>query len=159
MSATPAPQLTTTLRQAELVSDIGKIRNEIDDSLAMGDSMFGTYAHAAVADQVSGRLEELKKKKEEMEEEIRQKEATIDRSNRDFTDVKDALPETEEQKRVSFIEDYTLMFVSLSYVFMVVSAIVYVVALSDTPSATLLKSLGIALVGTIVAGYVLYMIA
>jgi hypothetical protein len=150
---------TTIQRKTDLRSDIQHLRAQIEDGMAMGDSMFGQYAHAEVAQAVGTRTEELQKKKEELEEEIRQKEAIIERTNRDFTDVKDALPENEEQTRIRFIEDYTLLFLSLSYVFMVVSGVVYRVALSTTPWATLGKSLGYSAVGTIFAGMLLYAVA
>lgn len=121
--------------------------------------MFGQYAHVDVAREVSSRTKELQKKKEELEEDIRQKEAIIQRTDRDFTDVKDTLPETLEEERTRFIEDYTLLFLSLAYVFMVVSAIVYFVVLSPTPWRTLGKSLGYSLLGTFLAGVLLYVIA
>ena len=156
--SSPSEQ-TTVQRKTELRSDIQVIYNQIEDGLAMGDSMFGQYAHVDVAREVSSRTKELQKKKEELEEDIRQKEAIIKRTDRDFTDVKDTLPETLEEERNRFIEDYTLLFLSLAYVFMVVSAIVYFVALSPTPWPTLGKSLGYSLLGTFLAGVLLYVIA
>jgi hypothetical protein len=156
--SSPSEQ-TTVQRKSELRSDIQAIYNQIEDGLAMGDSMFGQYAHVDVAREVSSRTKELQKKKEELEEDIRQKEAIIQRTDRDFTDVKDTLPETLEEERIRFIEDYTLLFLSLAYVFMVVSAIVYFVALSPTPWRTLGRSLGYSLLGTFLAGVLLYVIA
>jgi len=156
--SSPSEQ-TTVQRKTELRSDIQTIYNQIEDGLTMGDSMFGQYAHVDVAREVSSRTKELQKKKEELEEDIRQKEAIIQRTDRDFTDVKDTLPETLEEERNRFIEDYTLLFLSLAYVFMVVSAIVYFVALSPTPWPTLGKSLGYSLLGTFLAGVLLYVIA
>lgn len=156
--SSPSEQ-TTVQRKTELRSDIQAIYNQIEDGLAMGDSMFGQYAHVDVAREVSSRTKELQKKKEELEEDIRQKEAIIQRTDRDFTDVKDTLPETLEEERIRFIEDYTLLFLSLAYVFMVVSAIVYFVVLSPTPWRTLGKSLGYSLLGTFLAGVLLYVIA
>jgi hypothetical protein len=154
-----ASEQTTIQRKAELRSAIQHVRAQVEDGLAMGDSMFGQYAHADVAREVGTRTEELQKKKEALEDEIRQKEAIIERTNRDFTDVKDSLPETEEQQRIRFIEDYTLLFLSLSYVFMVVSAIIYQVALSPTPWSTLGKSVGYSMVGSIFVGILLYAVA
>jgi len=155
--STSAPQ-TSTQRRDELISDIETIRSQIENALHMGDAMFGQYAHVEVAKEVTARKEELKKKKETLEEEIRQKEAIIQRTNRDFTDVKDAIPESEEP-HVRFIEDYTLLFLSLAYVFMVLSAVVYHVALSPTPWQTLGRSLGYSVLGTVFAGILLYVVA
>lgn len=150
---------TAIQRKNELVSDIQMIRSQVEDGLAMGDSMFGQYAHVEVAREVKQRTEELQQKKDAIEQDIKEKEALIQRANRDFTDVKDALPETLEKQRIQFIEDYTLLFLSLSYLFMVVSAIVFYVALSEQKGKALAKGVGYALVGTFVAGILLYWIA
>lgn len=147
---------TTIQRKNDLISDIGKIRAQIEDGLAMGDSMFGQFAHADVAHQVQIRTAELKDTKNKLEKEIREKESLIQRSNRDFSDVKDTLPETLEKKRIQFIEDYTLMFLSLAYVFMVLSALIYYVMLSQEKLPAFFKGLGYSVVATIIAGILLY---
>lgn len=158
-SSPPSAQEQTTIqRKSELRSDIQTLRGQLEDGLAMGNSMFGQYAHTQIAEEVTDRLTQLKAQKEGLEKDIRQKEALIERSNRDFSDVKETLPETYEQKRIRFVEDYTVMFLLLSYVFMVLSAIVYMVALSPTPWPTLFKSLAYATGGTVIAGLLLYAI-
>lgn len=164
MATSPSPastlrEQTTIQRKEELRSDILTIRGQIEDGIVMGNSMFGQYAHADVASEVSDRLNQLKKQKEELGKDIRQKEALIERSNRDFSDVKETLPPTQERQRVRFMEDYTVMFLSISYVFMVISAIVYTVSLSPTPWPTLFKSLGYSAGGTVFVGLLFYMIA
>jgi hypothetical protein len=159
MSDSPPSTQTEVQRKEGLLSDIASARAKIEDSIHMGNSMFGRFAHADVAREVTIRKEDLQKKKEALEEDIRQKESIIQRTNRDFTDVKDTLPETEEQKRIRFIEDYTLMFLTLSYVFMVLSAIVYTVVLSSTPWPTFFNALGVSALGTALAGILLYIIA
>jgi hypothetical protein len=150
---------TTIQRKSDLLSDIQKIRSQVEDGLMMGDSMFGRFAHVEVAREVKTRTEELQKKKEALEQEIREKEALIQRANRDFSDVKDALPETLERQRIRFVEDYTLLFLSLAYVFMVISAIVFYVVLSEEKTKALGKAVGYAILGTMIAGIVLNMIA
>lgn len=150
---------TTIQRKNDLMSDIQKVRSQVEDGLTMGDSMFGQFAHADVAREVTIRTNELKNKKKELEKEIKDKEALIQRSNRDFSDVKDALPETLEKQRVQFIEDYTLMFLSLSYVFMVLSAIIYYVILSQEKWSAFFKAFGYAIVATTGALLMLYHIA
>jgi hypothetical protein len=85
---------STIERKNELMTDITKLRAQVEDGLAMGDSMFGQFAHVDVTNEVNKRLSELKIKKETLENKIREKEALIQRSNRDFSDVKDTLPET-----------------------------------------------------------------
>ena len=54
---------------------------------------------------------------------IDKKEAIIERSNRDFSDVKDTIPEIQKKTYINFIEDYTLASVVTSYLFMIISVI------------------------------------
>lgn len=150
---------TTLQRKSDLLADIQTIRSQVEDGLLMGDSMFGRFAHADVAREVKSRTEELQRKKDKLEQEIREKEALIQRSNRDFSDVKDALPETLEHQRIQFVEDYTLLFLSLAYVFMVLSAILFYVTISEEKMKALGKAVGYAILGTFVAGMLLYRIA
>lgn len=150
---------TTIQRKNDLMSDIQKVRSQIEDSMMMGDSMFGRFAHVDVAREVTNRMKDLEQKKKSLEQDLKEKEALIQRANRDFSDVKDALPETIEQKRIRFIEDYTLLFVSLSYLFMVLTAILYYVMISEQKTMALVKGIGYTLVSTLFAGLILYFIA
>jgi len=150
---------TTAQRKSDLISDISNLRIQIEDGIQMGSSMFGQYAHADVTNEVDKRLTDLKKKKEELENNIRDKEAIIQRSNRDFSDVKDALPEKQEQTRVKFVEDYTIMFLLLSFVFMVVSAIIFNVTISQEKMKALFSSLGLSILFTGFCGILLYFVA
>lgn len=159
MSQQQQQEQTTIQRKSDLQSDIQKIRSQVEDGLAMGDSMFGKFAHADVTQQVNTRIKELEEKKAHLEKEIKEKESLIQRSNRDFSDVKDTLPETLEKQRVKFIEDYTIMFLSLAYIFMILSALIYYVMISQEKMTAFLKGLGYSLITTIIAGILLYLIA
>ena len=150
---------TDIQRKNNLLSDIQKTRSQIEDGLTMGDAMFGRFAHVEVAREVTNRTEELQKKKDGLEQELREKEAMIQRTNRDFSDVKDALPETLEQQRIKFIEDYTIMFLVLSYVFMILSGIIFYVTISEQKTMAFAKALGYALATTMLSGTLLYLIA
>ena len=150
---------TDIQRKNDLLSDIQNTRSQIEDGLTMGDAMFGRFAHVEVAREVTNRTEELQKKKDGLEQELREKEAMIQRTNRDFSDVKDALPETLEQQRVKFIEDYTIMFLVLSYVFMILSGIIFYVTISEQKTMAFAKALGYALFATMLSGILLYLIA
>jgi hypothetical protein len=149
----------TVQRKSDLLSDIQTIRSQVEDGLLMGDSMFGRFAHVDVAREVKSRTEELQRKKEALEQEIREKEALVQRASRDFTDVKHTLPETLERQHIQFIEDYTLLFLSLAYVFMVVSAIIFYVVISEQKTKALGKAVGYAILGTMIAAILLNMIA
>lgn len=152
-------QQTDIERKNYLLSDIQNTRSQIEDGLTMGDSMFGRFAHVEVAREVKNRTEELQKKKDGLEQDLREKEALIQRANRDFSDVKDALPETLEQQRIQFIEDYTVMFLVISYVFMALSAIIFYVTISEQKMAAFGKALGYTLFATIMSGLLFYFIA
>jgi hypothetical protein len=159
MSQEQKQEQTDIQRKNNLLSDIQRARSQIEDGLTMGDAMFGRFAHVEVAREVTNRTEELQKKKDGLEQELREKEAMIQRTNRDFSDVKDALPETLEQQRIKFIEDYTIMFLVLSYVFMILSGIIFYVTLSEQKTMAFAKALGYALVATMLSGTLLYLIA
>jgi chromosome segregation ATPase len=150
---------STIERKNELMSDITKLRAQVENGLAMGDSMFGQFAHVDVTNEVNQRLSELKTKKETLENQLREKEALVQRSNRDFSDVKDALPETQEHTRIQFVEDYTMMFLLLSYVFMVVSAIIFYVTLSEQKMKAFFYSLLLSVFLTVLCGLLLYFVA
>ena len=150
---------TDLQRKNDLQADLQRLRSQVEDSLSTGDAMFGRFAHVEVAREVKDRMEDLQKKKESLEQDLKEKEALIQRANRDFTDVKDTLPETLDKKRVQFVEDYTLAFLSLSYVFMTLAAIVWYVSLAEQKMPAFLKAIGYSVLTTILSGLILYFIA
>lgn len=147
---------TTTL---SLEQDITSIRANVTDSLSMGDSMFGQFGHVDITHQVKERNNELKSKKEHLIKSIKEKEGRIRRANRDFSDVKDTIEEPQKQTALHFIEDYTLVLLSISYLFMLILGVYMYV------STALVKSDAIktALVGstffTMFAMVILYYLA
>jgi chaperonin cofactor prefoldin len=80
--------------------DIDQLRANVLDSLHMGDAMFAKTGHLHIAEEVQHRNKELKEKKEKLTQEIKKGEAIIQKSNRDFSDVKNSLPETSPKKRL-----------------------------------------------------------
>jgi hypothetical protein len=114
----------------KLQQDIEMLRATVGDSLTMGDAIYGQFGVDDITKQVKARNDELKAKKEKLSDNINKNEAIIERSNRDFTDIKDTLPETQPKKVLHFIEDYTLAFVTIAYLFMIVAAI-YVYTLTS----------------------------
>lgn len=113
-----------------LQKDIESSTGTVQDSLVMGDTMFGQYGYQDIAKQVKDRNTELKSKKEILVRQVDKNEAIIERSNRDFSDVKDTVPEPQVKQTLRFIEDYTLAFLSLAYLFMIV-AIIYLYVLTS----------------------------
>jgi hypothetical protein len=114
----------------KLQKDIESITSTVGDSLVMGDSMFGQFGYQDIAKQVKDRHAELKAKKEKMLKEVDKNESIIERSNRDFSDVKDTVKEPQPTKVLRFVEDYTMAFVTIAYLFMIV-AIIYVYTASS----------------------------
>jgi hypothetical protein len=139
-----------------LESDIASLRANVFDSLTVGDSMFGNYGHTDVTKQVKERNKDLKAKKDELMDDINKKEAIIERSNRDFTDIKNNLPEVEPKTVLHFIEDYTLAILSISYLFMM-CIIIYGYTITGLPHLTrFIQALGASLFFTMFMFIILY---
>ncbi len=109
----------------KIQQDIITLTGITADSLVMGDTLFGQAGHSDVRKQLKARNEDLKAKKGELMKKIDKDEAIIERSNRDFSDVKDTISEPQSTKVLRFVEDYTLAILSIAYLFMVI-AIIYV---------------------------------
>jgi hypothetical protein len=115
----------------KLHKDIESLSGTTVDTLSMGDAMFGQFGHNEITKQVKDRNNELKGKKDNLVNEVEKGEAIIDRSNRDFSDVKDTLPKPLPQKTLRFVEDYTLAILSISYLFMIIAIIYIYTSMSD----------------------------
>ena len=114
----------------KLQKDIESLTGTVGDSLMMGDSMFGQFGYQDIAKQVKERHAELKAKKEKLLKEVDTNESVIERSNRDFSDVKDTIKEQQPTRVLRFIEDYTLAVIIIAYIFMIIS-IMYVYTVSS----------------------------
>ena len=114
----------------KLQKDLESLTGTVGDSLMMGDSMFGQFGYQDIAKQVKERHIELKTKKETLLKEVDKNESIIERSNRDFSDVKDTIKEPQSKKVLRFVEDYTMAFVVIAYLFMIIS-IIYVYTASS----------------------------
>jgi hypothetical protein len=142
-----------------LESDIASLRANVLDSLAVGDSMFGNYGHSDVSKQVQARNADLKAKKDELVNDINKKEDIIERSNRDFTDVKKNLPEVQPKTVLHFIEDYTMALLAISYLFMTIIGIYYYSIVNDEFSISkCFQSIGYSGLISIIMGTALYYI-
>lgn len=88
-----------------------------NDLLTSGDSIFGTMPDQTILDQTIMRNKELKTKKDNITKTIESNESKIERADRDFIDTKEALPQSFTQKTVHVLDDYTLVVLSIAYVF------------------------------------------
>lgn len=150
-------------RKKTFATDAIKIKNDIDflksgieDTLHTGDAMFGSFGPADITKDVKQRNSDLEKKKEDLKTDISKKEAIIERNNRDFSDVKQALPEQETPKSLHFIEDYTLAFLSIAYFFMLVVCIYLYTISSNDMLPAFGKALLMGVFATIFSGMILY---
>ena len=138
----------------KLQQDITTLSGTTADSLVMGDTMFGQFGYNDIAKQVQSRNDELKKKKDQISKEVEKGNAIIERSNRDFADVKDTISEPQPKRVLRFIEDYTLAILVISYIFMII-AIIYIYTIT---SEFKLIAFGKAFVGSIFLSMFLFML-
>jgi hypothetical protein len=108
-----------------LQNDLTMLRGNILNSLMMGDSIFGEAGSNAIRNEVKERNTKLKEERDQLRTDIDKKEAIIQKNNRDFSDVKDTLPEVQPKQRLHVIEDYTVAFLTISYLFMAIAFITY----------------------------------
>jgi len=147
---------TTTFK---LKNDIEILQANVGDSLMMGDSIFGKAGHAEIVNAVKERNNDLKTKKETVMKDVDHKESIINRSNRDFSDVKDSLPETQPKKVLHFMEDYTLAILLMAYLFMIITCIYMYTATAPIPMTALFNGIMISIPVTILAAMLLYTFA
>ena len=107
----------------QLKSDIQTLRANVGDSLSLGDTIFGQYGHNDVSAQLKKRNDDLTLQVKSLTKELDKNQAIVERSNRDFVDVKRTLPEKQPKKLLHFIEDYTMALLAIAYLFMIIIGI------------------------------------
>lgn len=100
--------------------DIVMLQAKIMDSILIGDAIATNTPNVPITAKLATDNKELETKKTILLKDIDKMRKIMDRSNRDFTDVKDSLPETPQKQFLHFIEDYTLAFLVMGYLFMVI---------------------------------------
>jgi hypothetical protein len=139
--------------------DISRLQATITNLLTIGDNMYSPVSGSVTKD-VRSRNNELSEKKAKIENEIKEQEAIINRSNRDFTDVRNELPEKIPNKSLHFIEDYTLVILCISYFFMIIVALhIYVMHSTEQWTSSLPWGLFYSFLLTLISGMLLYYIA
>jgi hypothetical protein len=126
-----------------LKDEIKQILGKANDALIMGDTVFTVQGNEkGIVKDVKDRIDALETEKKELEQEIDKQHQRIQTSNRDFSDVKDTLPETQPERFLYFIEDYTLAILSMAYLIFVIAIITFQTYLSpDVWWKSLLESL------------------
>ena len=138
--------------------DITRLQATITDLIAIGNSMYDPTT-GSMTSEVAVRNRELTEKKMKIQQDIKEQEAIINRSNRDFMDVKEQSPEASSTKSLHFIEDYTLVILCISYFFMLVVALhVYVMYSTESFVMALARGLFYSFLLTLISGMILYYI-
>lgn len=136
--------------------DIETLQALVADSLVMGDTVFGKAGVGEIAKQVQARHKELTAKKEHLKAEIDKKEAIVERSNRDFEDVKSRVPDPQPKRVLNVLEDYTMAFLVISYLFMILAGIYVFTAIAPFKLIAFFKALGGSVFLTIFLFMVMY---
>jgi hypothetical protein len=156
-SSQEASRISTIGQQTiNIQKDVNHLSAVVQDSLMMGDAIYGKASHKLIVEQVKDRNRELKEKKDGLVKDIENKEALVERSDRDFIDTKEALPERFSLKRLNFVEDYTIALNMIGYLFMSI-AIIYVYT-STRPEGHVLKGLLMSTTGMVILSMFLYTI-
>lgn len=139
-------------------TDIQSLKASIQDALLMGDQIVGQNSNTQVVRQAQLRNKELKETKDALEVDIRKKEGIINRTNRDFSDVKDSLPQTQSNQILHVVEDYTVAILVVSYLFAILGFITsYVIQAAEFWSGlgqALLASTIFTMLSTLILYYV-----
>jgi hypothetical protein len=109
-----------------------KIHDNIVNLLTTGDNVVAALGNNNI-DSLTQQNKLLTDKKNELTATLDEKNAAINRYNRDFADVRHEVKISNEvPSTFNFIEDYTLAFLLFAYMFMIVTFIFYRVMLSDS---------------------------
>lgn len=139
--------------------DITRLQATITNLLTIGDKMYNPVSGSVTKD-VIARNNELLEKKAKIDNDIEEQQAIISRLDRDFTDVRNELPEKIPNKSLHFIEDYTLVILCISYFFMIIVALhIYVMHSTEKWTSSLPWGLFYSVLLTLISGMLLYYIA
>ena len=147
---TPPPSQNLGEQVVNLENDLTSLRGNIINSLMMGDSIFGEAGHVDIRNEVKRRNTELKEERDQLRDDIDKKEIIIQKNNRDFSDVKDTLPEVQPNKKLHVIEDYTVAFLTISYLFMGIAFIYFYTATSSEKLNAFFRALLIFTIVTLI---------
>jgi hypothetical protein len=143
-------------RRNTFASDVGKQMNEIENlksmymnALTTADSIFGSASTTTFAKEIDTRNRELKEKVAKLRTSIDRSKSAIERSERDFIDSKEQLPEQLPTQTVHVIDDYTLSVLSVAYLFFILSVMYWYTQQNGYSMRSILTALGSAFVLTV----------
>ena len=135
-------------RASQLVSTLDNIPEQFAvqaalfmDLLSTGDSVMGTSATGSAIQDVKSRNQELKQTLADTQASIDKYTAIVERSERDFVDEKDAAPEEIRKSHINVLDDYTLLVLSISYVFCVLVGVIAYMSTNNYSITSIVVSL------------------
>ena len=130
---------------------------QFNDLMATGDKFHGSSANSTVLTEVNQRNKDLQTTLETLQKDTKRLRASTERHERDFLDVKGALPERIPTQRMNVLDDYTMLLLTISYIMMALSIVFYYAQKNEyTMSSILLGTIGMAVITCI--AYVLTLI-
>ena len=130
---------------------------QFNDLMATGDKFYGSSANSTVLTEVNQRNKDLQTTLETLQKDTKRLRASTERHERDFLDVKGALPERIPTQRMNVLDDYTMLLLTISYIMMALSIVFYYAQKNEyTMSSILLGTIGMAVITCI--AYVLTLI-
>jgi hypothetical protein len=123
---------------------------QFNDTIALGDKFYGSAASSTVLTEVSQRNKDLQATLETLQKETKQLRASTERHERDFLDVKGALPERIPTQRLNVLDDYTMLLLTISFLMMGLSVVFYYAHKNNyTISSILVGTVGLAILSCI----------
>jgi len=120
---------------------------QFNDMLAAGDKFNGTSASSTVIAEVAARNRDLQATLETLQKETKKLKGSAERHERDFLDVRAALPERLPTQRLNVLDDYTMLLLTVSYLVMALSIVFYYAQVNNyTITSILGGTIGMALI-------------
>jgi len=138
-------QASSLLDNMEKIQEVFQIQTaQFQDQILLGDQFFGTAAAPVALQEVQKRNQTLKAEKTTLETTRNKSNARAEQLDRDFVDEREALPETLTSSIIHVLDDYTLIVLMISYIFMMLSVIFVYTSLNQYSASSILKSIGFA---------------
>jgi hypothetical protein len=146
-------------KQTHTVADLFQLKNDIinlqtliRNALTSGQSIFDNASDTTIISQLKTRKSDLNTTFDKLKKETQDKQSTIDKLNRDFLDSNKNVNES----KVLFLEDYTMFFVLISYLFMIFIFIFVYTYTSNNKLYTFATTIGASVTFTVAGGLLLY---
>ena len=124
---------------------------QFNDMIAAGDKFYGSSANSTVIAEVAARNKDLQATLETLQKDTKKLKGSAERHERDFLDVRAALPERLSTQRLNVLDDYTMLLLTVSYLVMALSIVFYYAQVNNyTITSILGGTIGMALISCVV---------